>query len=120
MRIHVRVAAPVESLRYARQASRFFIRTGAEPKIGVSDQVEKRTHRGGVIHRLSGGACPRAPSQPVNNAGKAIQIFNLPYRRFGIGRPFELAAGSYFSVRASRDGGPIAECNSAIRRDPAD
>jgi hypothetical protein len=31
----------------------------------------------------------KAPAQPVNNAGEAIQIFNLPYRRIAFGTPGE-------------------------------
>src|SRR5205823_6873292 len=31
-------------------------------------------HRDGVVHRLNGGANSRAPVQPVNNAGQAIQV----------------------------------------------
>ena len=78
MRIRVRVTAPVESMGCARQASRVAIRTGAEPKVGQppenrQDRNGRTTHRGGVVHRLCGGANPKAPAQTMNNAGQAIQ-----------------------------------------------
>ena len=101
MRIRVRVTAPVEKLRYARRTSRFHIRTGAKPEIALGRFFLKREiwiwHRDGVVHRLNGGANSKAPVQPVNNAGQAIQIFNLPYRRFVIGRT--LLAGDILQVK---------------------
>src|SRR6266581_274881 len=78
MRIRVRVRAPVERLLYARQTSRFHIRTGAQPEIAPGRLALKREiwswHRDGVAHRLSWSQC-EAPAQPVNNAGQAIQAF---------------------------------------------
>ena len=78
MRIRVRVTAPVEKLRQARRTSRFPIRTGAQPelaleRLGLEREIGSR-HRDGVVHRLSGGANRRAPPQPMNNAGQAIQV----------------------------------------------
>src|SRR5438093_7679551 len=78
MRIRVRVMAPVERLGYARRTSRFQVRTGAQPEIALRRFFLKREiwiwHRDGVVHRLNGGANSRAPVQPVNNAGQAIQV----------------------------------------------
>src|SRR5438876_6181233 len=80
MRIRVRVMAPVERLGYARRTSRFQVRTGAQPEIAQGGFSLKGGiwiwHRDGVVHRLNGGADSKAPIQPVNNAGKAIQRFN--------------------------------------------
>src|SRR5437667_6987490 len=80
MRIRVRVMAPVERLGYARRTSRFQVRTGAQPEIAQGGFSLKGGiwiwHRDGVVHRLNGGADSKAPIQPVNNAGKAIQGFN--------------------------------------------
>ena len=78
MRIRVRVRAPVERLGYARRTSRFHIRTGAQPEIAPGGIILKREiwiwHRDGVVHRLNGGGNLKAPVQPVNNAGQAIQV----------------------------------------------
>ena len=78
MRVRVRVPAPVEMLRYVRRTNRLPIRTGAEPKVPAKAKLEQKKmigigHRGGVVHRLSGGANREAPAQPMNNAGEAIQ-----------------------------------------------
>src|SRR5438876_10046132 len=105
MRIRVRVMAPVERLGYARRTSRFQVRTGAQPEIAQGGFSLKGGiwiwHRDGVVHRLNGGANSKAPVQPVNNAGQAIQSCTLP----GVGK--------------RRRPGPIprpAEYNSAIRQ----
>ena len=45
--------------------------------------------RDGVVDRLGKRAQAEALPQPVNNAGEAIQICNLPYRRIAFGRPLE-------------------------------
>src|SRR5947207_7945615 len=86
MRIRVRVTAPVEKLRYTRRTSRVHVRTGAKPEIAPGRFSLKREiwiwHRDGVVHRLNGGANSKAPVQPVNNAGQAIQSCTLP----GVGK----------------------------------
>src|SRR5206468_12273452 len=105
MRIRVRVMAPVERLGYARRTSRFQVRTGAQPEIAQGGFSLKGGiwiwHRGGVVHRLNGGADSKAPIQPVSNAGKAIHRFNAWVR----GRAAESPAGTTASPRLSNDAG---------------
>ena len=88
MRIRVRVAAPGEKLRYARYASGFACSYRSRTQDNGWPQRSQTRGGDGVVDRLGGRVRGKTPAQPVNNAGEAIQIFNLPYRRFVIGWTF--------------------------------
>src|ERR1019366_9525531 len=86
MRIRVRVAAPGEKLRYARYASGFACSYRSRTQDNGWPQRSQTRGGGGVVDRLGGRVSGKTPAQPVNNAGEAIRILNLLYRRFEIGR----------------------------------
>jgi hypothetical protein len=65
-------------------------------------------HRDGVVHRLRVGAEGKAPAQPMNNAGQAIQVSNLLYRRLPVGRGSDTCRRRWSAAVPSRSGAPQA------------
>jgi hypothetical protein len=64
------------------------VRIGAEPIIVVL-RTKAKSHAPTALLTGWGRVKVEALPQPVNNAGEAIQIFNLPYRGFSIRRALE-------------------------------
>jgi hypothetical protein len=80
------VQAPVEWLRYARYASGFSCSYRSRTQNRTSTRIVNLA-AAALLTGWGSQAQAEALPQPVNNAGGAIQVFNLLYRRFVTGRP---------------------------------